>query len=93
MVLRALLAILELAREPQIRLMSRRGQGVLAIPVGSVLREQGIGIEKLEYLQLQLFISFQVILLYTRTKSSGYFANFYAEKLLFWFISILIIVV
>ena len=63
MVLRALLAILELAREPQIRLMGRRGQGVLAIPVGSVLRERGIGIEKLEYLQLQLFISFQVVLL------------------------------
>jgi len=55
MVLRALLAILELAREPQIRLMGRRGQGVLAIPMGSVLREWGIGIEKLEPVDRAIF--------------------------------------
>ena len=55
MVLRALLTILELAREPKIRLMRRRGQGVLAILVGSVLREWGIGIEKLELVDRAIF--------------------------------------
>ena len=42
MVLRALLAILELVREPHIRLMGKRWKGVLSIPMGSVMRKQGI---------------------------------------------------
>ena len=42
MVLTALLAILELAREPHIRLMGRRWKGVLSIPAGSIMRKQGI---------------------------------------------------